>query len=182
MNLFVDLDGTMCDFDKKCRDIINDIPKDELLKDYIKRTGSNKFWKKIRSTHDFWESLDPIENSIESFNKLKSMVSTITILSSPDLKDPLCIPGKSKWIDTHLGKNIPRIFKKDKYIYAGPNNILIDDHPDHIRNWINAGGIGILFTAYNDDFWKEFDCKCPCLQIYKTTHPTHNTKDIVIIQ
>ena len=30
-------------------------------------------------------------------------------------------------------------------------NILIDDRPDNIRRWIEAGGIGIVFQCDQDD-------------------------------
>ena len=39
---------------------------------------------------------------------------------------------------------------KEKYQYAAPNHILIDDRLVSIEPWVNAGGIGILHTSAVD--------------------------------
>ena len=49
------------------------------------------------------------------------------------------------------------IFTGNKHKYAvnrlsGKPNILIDDKPDNIRRWEDAGGIGIRFQCDQDDF------------------------------
>jgi len=48
------------------------------------------------------------------------------------------------------------IFTSNKHKYAWNKltrkpNILVDDRPDNIRRWIDAGGIGIVFQTDQDD-------------------------------
>jgi hypothetical protein len=47
------------------------------------------------------------------------------------------------------------IFTSNKHKYAinrltGKPNILVDDKPDNIKRWIDAGGIGIRYQADED--------------------------------
>lgn len=71
---------------------------------------------------------------------------------------------KRKWLEdlgcmpTDLEK---LIFTHEKHLWAidritGKPNVLIDDKPSNINEWINAGGIGILFQCNKDDVeWLE---------------------------
>ena len=40
--------------------------------------------------------------------------------------------------------------ESEKYIYAKPRHILIDDTPEKIKGWTNAGGLGILHRNAGD--------------------------------
>ena len=49
------------------------------------------------------------------------------------------------------------IFTSNKHKYAWSEldrmpNILIDDKPQNIKRWIDAGGVGIRYQANEDDF------------------------------
>jgi len=66
---------------------------------------------------------------------------------------------KRVWLERHgwLPDDLENlIFTSNKHKYArcplkGTPNILIDDKPDNIRQWIEHGGIGIRFQADKDD-------------------------------
>lgn len=158
MKIFVDMDGVLCDFDKKCRSVF-DINPNESSREYSKRIGTNKYWKKIRETENFWSSIEPISDSISMWEKLSKICGedNITILSSPD-KDPKCIEGKNEWINTHLGHNTKRIFDTNKKKYSKHGHLLIDDLEHQIEDWITGGGFGILCKGiFDDNFWKQVD-------------------------
>jgi hypothetical protein len=44
--------------------------------------------------------------------------------------------------------------ESEKYIYAAPNHILIDDMPEKIEGWTNAGGLGILHKSASGSIGK----------------------------
>jgi hypothetical protein len=49
-----------------------------------------------------------------------------------------------------------RLFEKEKWKYACPNSILIDDLEKNILPWIEAGGHGIHFKGeFDEEFWNE---------------------------
>lgn len=166
MKLYVDMDGVLVNFnggvkkifksDKKCSEIINDY-------------GIKEFWQEINKINDFWENLEPLHDDIEQIWKsLQNKIPHIAILSSPS-RHPNCIPGKSKWLDKHIGQNHLRLFTPEKHKYACPNSILIDDMEKNITNWESAGGVGILFEGkFDDNFWKIFNKKIEDIKmIYK---------------
>jgi hypothetical protein len=91
---------------------------------------------------DFWANLpwlpdgESLWNWISQFNPV--------ILSSPG-KFRHAEEGKKMWIK----KNIPgttAFFSEDKWEYAQPNTILIDDKPENVGAWESKRGIGILHT------------------------------------
>jgi hypothetical protein len=163
MNLFVDMDGVLCDFDSQIRTVFKDrIEPNEDVRMFKERIGSNQFWKGIRERGEsFWATMEPNDENIqEVWQRLCSKVKHIAILSSPDKKDPSSITGKNMWLDIHFGKGEPpcRLFQSDKHVHATPDSILIDDRPDLIENWKNNGGKGILFQGkFDDTFWGELD-------------------------
>ena len=68
--------------------------------------------------------------------------------------DPNCIPGKTAWLrkNTRLTdrSRINLVRRKEKRNYAtkgGQKNILIDDYIKNVREFTQAGGIGIHHTS-----------------------------------
>lgn len=99
----------------------------------------------------FFLNLEPMPGAKRMFEKANSMVSTKPkILSSP-VDSPFCEPEKRQWVAKHLGMpDEDVIIDHEKFKYAAPNNILIDDRRKSIDPWIAAGGIGILHTSPED--------------------------------
>jgi hypothetical protein len=73
------------------------------------------------------------------------------ILSAPS-REKSSKEGKRGWIDQEIGPDQKVIFKraKEKHHYSDKNKILIDDKPETIDSWNNAGGIGILYNNTPD--------------------------------
>jgi hypothetical protein len=160
MELFADMDGVLCDFDGACRKHFPDLDDSETISEYKTRVGSNVFWRNIRSTDGvFWSDMEPMDDDIVGvWDCLASACPKIAILSSPDSRDPNCIIGKNQWLDKHLGDRAKtRIFRSDKYAFATPKSILIDDLPKNTVPFQQAGGKAILFQGKFDSvFWNSF--------------------------
>jgi hypothetical protein len=157
--IFQDLDGCLCDLESHFRNLSG-----ENLgpKEYQEKYGKDAFWKKMESFgEEFWSEMPWMPDGKELWDYIKNQ--NPTILSAPS-RDPKSVSGKMKWIE----KNLPElannrlqtkckngwdgvskiILNPDKYRYVrGPNDILIDDTPEKINKWIQAGGTGILHTS-----------------------------------
>ena len=148
------MDGVLCDFDEQCRRLFkNDMLHEETSAVYKSRIGSNQFWKQLRATQgEFWRTMPPMRSDIRTIVQMLGLSYEVTILTSPDRVDPYCIPAKTAWIKEHLGDSIPIIFEKEKYLHVKDrSDVLVDDYPKQIEQWIGAGGCGLLFKGDWDD-------------------------------
>ena len=99
--------------------------------------------------------MEPLDKDIvQVWNRMESQFPHIAILSSPDNRDPLCIQGKNEWLDQNLGPRQLRLFKSEKYVYACPQSILVDDLTKNTQPWEEHGGKAILFQGkFDEQFW-----------------------------
>jgi len=136
---YCDLDGVLVDFNKG----------------YLKLTGV-KLDGTFRKDTGFWDPINkagrPFWANLEWMNDGKQLWSYIKkhnpkILSAPSREDSSRV-GKFDWVRRELpGVDLILRTMKHKKDFAEPNAILIDDNGDNIKNWVNAGGIGILHTS-----------------------------------
>jgi hypothetical protein len=154
--LYVDMDGVLCDFDGQCRRHFgDDLLPTETVREWKNRIGGNQFWKRIRECKGFWSTMDPLHPDIAGvWTRMKALFPHIAILSSPDERDPDCIPGKEAWIMKHLGEDVLRIYESNKYKYACPKSVLVDDFEHQTVPWETHGGKAVLFTAFDETFWQ----------------------------
>ena len=138
--IFVDMDGVLCDFPKRFNDFFNTRNTDDIPKWYREVSAiGEKYWSEMEWMNDgqrLW-------SYIKKYNP--------SVLSSP-IRHKSCDAGKRTWVKNNL-----KIFDKkrvniefDKSKFASPNRILIDDTKKKIDGWIGKGGIGILHTSAND--------------------------------
>lgn len=141
--LFVDLDGVLCDFESGIQ---------KLLGQY--EFEKKDIWKIIHSmpyeeAEDWWANLDWAPGGQE----LWSYVSKFhpTILSTPDKRPryrEACERGKNRWVREHLHpKPAGVILTVDKWKHANKFSILIDDRKKVLAPWEEHGGAGILHVA-----------------------------------
>lgn len=108
--ILIDMDGVLCDFDKR---------KGELEAEGVK--GAKLF------THpSAYKDLDPIEGAIEAWNGLQEKYETY-ILSTPPWSNPDAWSEKRKWVDKYMGKTSHKklILSHHKGLVRG--DYLIDD-------------------------------------------------------
>jgi hypothetical protein len=162
--IFCDMDGVLCNFDKKFKEL----NKDGLsFEEYEAKHGKTSGWDIIKNKGEsFWSELSWMPDGGELWIYL-NQISAPTILSSPS-REYSSIKGKMKWINANLGisqstpttksKNWDKtsriILSSHKHLYVLPDpnvkSILIDDTKSKIDKWEAAGGIGILHTSTSE--------------------------------
>ena len=104
----------------------------------------------------FFATLPTLPGGMRLVRWLRQNRIPFTVLSAPlrGMTDA-SIAGKRIWLDQHNpGTAADAIFTGRKESYAtrgGQPNILIDDHKKWVQNWIDAGGIGIVYRDNNVD-------------------------------
>jgi len=132
MKLYIDMDGVLCDLDRSYQERFGKKPEQDPM-----------FYTNLAQTPDFFAELDWMPDGQQLWNFVRKFKPTI--LSSPT-NDAHCKPGKLKWLQTNIG-NVPRIFETQKYKYAEPGAILIDDMTKNTMPWEKAGGTAILHQS-----------------------------------
>lgn len=146
-HVFCDMDGVLVDliegFKEHCGYCITDINhmEDEVV------------WKDALTIPKFWERLPKMDECDELVNHLAQYIphGKLFVLSARQELFDTCLDEKTSWINTHAAifkqENIKIVLRKEKQNFAvqddGTPNILIDDYVKNIKEWENAGGIGI---------------------------------------
>lgn len=134
--LLIDMDGVLCDFDKR---------KAELEASGVK---DNKIW-----THpDAFKDLEPIEGAIDAWNDLQNKFETY-ILSTPPWSSPNAWLEKRIWVEKYLGKST-----KKKLILCHNKGLVLGDYliDDRIANGVaDFKGKHIHFGSNEFSDWKK---------------------------
>lgn len=142
-NLYVDFDGVIVDTIRVTYDMLDRLGVDRSNFEKMSEFYYNLNWKQILS-------LTPIIN--DSFNCLNKISETnrfnISVLTHVNSLDEAI--AKINYIRKYV-KNItiipvPREVSKTKMIDA-KDAILIDDYSGNLKEWEEAGGIGIQFST-----------------------------------
>jgi len=147
--IYLDLDGVLVDFEKQAVKIDKNALK--LLKN-----KPGLIWDKIKQKGiKFWSTMPWMSDGRKLWKYFKRYNPIILSAHTKDVETSK--QGKNVWVLKNLGK-IHRIFcwRSDKKMHAGENNILIDDKPQNIKEWEQAGGIGILHKN-TDSTIKKFE-------------------------
>ena len=147
IKLFLDMDGVLTDFTGACEKLGENMV-------FLYSTDKERFWKRVSSAGTgFWADMPWMEGGKELHGFLKSSGFSPKILSAlpnPDLKAALAHArkGKRSWLRRELGicyaEEAILCFRPEKALHSGISRVLIDDNSDNIREWEEAGGIGIL--------------------------------------
>lgn len=134
------MDGVLSDFDRQLEEhnISKSLPRGE-------------FWEKVHNTPGFWIKMKVMPGARSLVDYVQTLKVPIEILTSPSKSDPKCKPGKMVWCRTH-GFNFKLNFKRAQFKHemAEEGAVLIDDKPETIQEWIQAGGIGIWHRNVGD--------------------------------
>jgi len=136
--IFLDMDGVICDFNGRFKEMIGRSPKE-----FESLYGTEAFKEKVlEKGEEFWSEMNWLPDGKLLWNYLKKY--SPNILSKP--LDPVkCVNGKIGWLYKHLGRNIAYNFSTEKEEYAHEYAILIDDNEDNCTAFRNAGGKAILY-------------------------------------
>lgn len=143
MQLFLDCDGVLADFNKRATEIVGMPPRD-----FEDKVGEKKFWDAIYGTPDFFSSLDPMPDAYELVNAV-SHLNPIILTGKP--RGNWAEKQKLVWRDKYF-PNLPMIVcpSRDKIKYAKPGDVIVDDWAKHQQTWLNGGGIWVMHTSAKD--------------------------------
>jgi 5'(3')-deoxyribonucleotidase len=142
--IFLDMDGVVADWEARAAQLVGySIDSDTRYPD--------EDWAKLQADDHFYRHLplcpgaeQLVSTALELGHERSMPVYFLTAL--PHKNDmPWSIWDKTQWAMQHF-PGVPVWFgpySVDKYLRAGPGNILIDDRVSNINQWVNAGGIGI---------------------------------------
>lgn len=134
--VLVDMDGVLCDFDKRVA---------ELEKEGIKG-------HKLFSHPSAYKDLEPIEGATEAWNRLQPKFD-VYILSTPPWSNPDAWAEKRLWVEKYLGETAHKklILSHNKGLVKG--DYLIDDR---IANGVSDfEGFHIHFGRTQFENWKK---------------------------
>jgi hypothetical protein len=140
--IYCDMDGVLCDFDKRFEQFGGMSPKE-----YENKYGTNKFWELIddKVGYSFWSKIPWMSDGKQLWEYIKKYKPSL--LSAPSKKSSSRY-GKRLWVNENLpGTKLILASREKKQNYSGKNKILIDDRSDNVNEWIAKGGIGILYTS-----------------------------------
>ena len=151
MKLYLDMDGVIADFFGKVEQNYN-VAHWKDLEDPSKTIES------FKNTNWFY-TLNPFLTSADLVAACRRIAGReYSICSSPIGGDEYNSGyWKREWLKQwgFLPEIHNLIFTGNKHRYAthrisGEPNVLVDDKPDNIQRWINAGGVGIRYQANKD--------------------------------
>ena len=149
--LYCDMDGVLCDFERRFEQFTGLSPQEYLSQKEIELGSKNKateqFWDVIDNQVGvrYWVGIPWMPEGEKLWNHIKKYKPTL--LSSPSRGETSRL-GKRLWVRNNLpGTKLILARASDKKNYSGPNKILIDDREDNIQQWKSKNGIGILFKS-----------------------------------
>lgn len=139
MQLYVDMDGVIADFDthyfntfgvRACK-IADDVD-----------------WAKVRSVPDFYKNIPLMPDFNELWEYIKHFYP-IVLTGVPSVQVPEAADNK-RWYILNRVSPMTKVIccpSKEKYLHAKPGDVLIDDWDRYRHLWEGEGGIWITHTS-----------------------------------
>lgn len=142
--IYCDMDGVLCNFEKKFRELYNDD-----FKSYSEKNSKREGWSLVQKHGvKFWSDLEWTKDGKDLWNFLKKIKNVEILTGSPKkLVGIYAKVGKEMWVEREICKDIKvnHIEGKSKYKFISTkNDILIDDSLRNCKLWRENGGISIL--------------------------------------
>ncbi len=139
--IYCDMDGVLCDFDRRFEQFGGMSPKA-----YESEYGIKQFWALIDDAGEqFWSKMPWMPEGKQLWTYISKYKPYL--LSAPS-REYSSRYGKKLWVQENIpGTKLILAKRENKRDYANRKSILIDDRTDNINDWNTAGGIGILFTS-----------------------------------
>jgi len=151
--IYLDMDGVLCDFEKKFTEYYGFL---SLAK--RDRKEWSRDWEDFILHKKGFEKLDWFPGGQELLNHVRNIKLPVEILSSAGGKkfQGEVTAQKIKWLRKHGINYRANIVsgRKEKAEYATPETVLIDDTEDVLRHFTQAGGHGILHKNVKDTIQK----------------------------
>lgn len=153
MQVFLDSDGVLADFDTLAGEILG-MPSREFEK-AKHNDDSGGMWSRLYAHHDFFYKLPKMPDADELVQGVINLGFDPIVLTGIPSKDgsDWAIGQKVRWYADHY-PDLPVITCKSKdklmHMIEGKHNVLIDDWTQHKKAWENAGGTFIVHTSAAD--------------------------------
>lgn len=132
MELFVDMDGVLADFDKHYETLFGEKPVRPL----------KRGWKNVRAAKDFYRSIPPMEDVKLLWSYIKDYKPSILTGIAKAVEGSA--NNKREWAAEHFpGVPVICCLAEHKYLYATKDAVLIDDWEKYKTLWEGAGGTWI---------------------------------------
>lgn len=133
MQLYLDCDGVLADFDRGATALLGMAPRA-----YEKRRGIAAFWREIARHPDFYGTLPLMPDAMVLFDAVKHL-DPIILTGLP--RGNWAAPQKVRWAAEHFpGTRILTVMAVDKRNHCQAGDILVDDQLKHAHLWEGAGG------------------------------------------
>lgn len=141
MDLFLDLDGVLADFDAHY-EALSGIRPD--------RARDNVDWRMVDAAGDFYLHIPPMADMEQLWSGTARWRPTI--LTGVPSSVPAAAAHKRAWVRRHLGAHVPIVCcrSREKCLYCRPGAVLVDDWDKYRHLWLAAGGAFILHTSAAD--------------------------------
>lgn len=142
-NVYCDMDGVLCDFDKRFEYLTGKTPKE-----YKDTYNIYMFWNLINNKigEQFWSKMPWTDNGPRLWNFIKNYDPKILTTPSEDKSSKR---GKLEWVQENIGSGTKVLFSNKKYRYSNKGRLLIDDRESNCEGWTRNGGISICYKDNN---------------------------------
>lgn len=153
VNVFVDMDGVLADFDRAFETKFNKQTPSKM------GVTDTEMWALINTMPDFFLEIPPYEGAQEFWYNIQAMLGpenqAILTAASKSYYSAIAIQ-KKQWITRHIDPRawvLPTYGASSKTLFLQePGDILIDDFQRNCERWEEAGGRAILHTSFEDSF------------------------------
>ena len=134
MQLYLDCDGVLADFDRGATLLLGMPPRV-----FEKRRGTGAFWREIARHSDFYGTLPLMPDAMRLFEAVRRL-DPVILTGLP--RGKWAAPQKVRWAAEHFpGTRILTVMAIDKRNHAQEGDILVDDQLRHAHLWEEVGGI-----------------------------------------
>jgi hypothetical protein len=132
--VFLDCDGVLADFDRRATEVLGMPPRQ-----FEARFGLKRFWSKLASAPDFFDSLEPLPDAWELYDAVRHL-SPVILTGLP--RGNWAEPQKRRWAERHF-PGVPVITTSAalKREHCHPGDALVDDRDKYRHLWEGAGGV-----------------------------------------
>lgn len=145
--IYCDMDGVLADFKTGAQKTTG-----MSINQWMNIPRSKEKWAPIKAKKDFWSTLPWMSGGKQLWSYISKFDPHILSAYVEESFDPNCIPGKTEWLRKNVGmtsrSKINLVRRSEKKLFAKRGNpaILIDDYEKNIREFTQAGGVGIHHT------------------------------------
>ena len=140
MQLFVDMDGVLADFDRH---------HEAVFGARACKIADNVNWAAVRAVPDFYLGIPPMADLGALWARIE-LYRPIVLTGIPSAaRVPEAADNKRAWVRRHLGDDVEvRCCRaSQKCLHASPGDILIDDWEKYRQLWIESGGRWITHVS-----------------------------------